>query len=155
MPKVQVVPFEPHQHLAVRRILTEIGWAGQYVDSAEENALTFSQNPETMAAYAAQLGNQVTGFVYVQYYSWNRLAQIQGLAVDPAYHRQGIALALVQQAEAFAHTKSARGIYVDTPTTNQRGRAFYEAAGYQLVYIMPRYYEDTLDGVTYQKFFNL
>lgn len=154
MPNVKVLPFELHQHLAVRRILTEIGWAQQYVSSAEENALTFSQNPETMAAYAAQLGNQVTGFIYVQYYSWNRLAQIQGLAVDPAYHRQGIALALVQQAEAFACSKQARGIYVDTPTTNQRGRAFYEAAGYQLGYIMPRYYEDTLDGVTYQKFFN-
>jgi hypothetical protein len=30
---------------------------------------------------------------------------------------------------------------------------FDEAIGYQLGYIMPRYYEDGLDGVTYQKFF--
>jgi ribosomal protein S18 acetylase RimI-like enzyme len=42
---------------------------------------------------------------------------------------------------------------VDTPTSNTGGRKFYEAIGYQLGYIMPRYYEDRLDGVTYQKFF--
>jgi ribosomal protein S18 acetylase RimI-like enzyme len=42
---------------------------------------------------------------------------------------------------------------VDTPTTNERGRRFYEALGYRQGYLMPRYYEDALDGVTYQKFF--
>ncbi|HET9909944.1 MAG TPA: hypothetical protein VFQ23_25070 [Anaerolineales bacterium] len=55
-------------------------------------------------------------------------------------------------AEQFALAKKARGIYVDTPTLNTGGRSFYEAAGYQLGYIMPRYYEDEMDGVTYQKF---
>jgi ribosomal protein S18 acetylase RimI-like enzyme len=75
------------------------------------------------------------------------------LAVDPTYHRQGIASALVDRAEAFALFKKARGIYVDTPVSNAKGRSFYEAVGYQCAYIMPRYYEDGLDGVTYQKFF--
>jgi ribosomal protein S18 acetylase RimI-like enzyme len=50
--------------------------------------------------------------------------------------------------------KKARGIYVDTPTRNSGGRKFYEAAGYQVGYILPRYYEDKLDGITYQKFFD-
>jgi hypothetical protein len=31
---------------------------------------------------------------------------------------------------------------------------FYQAVGYQLGFIMPPYYEDGLDGVTYQKFFD-
>lgn len=154
MSPLHIIPFEAQHRVAVRRILTAIGWAQQYVIAAEENAITFSQHPDTFAAYAAQLGSEVLGFIYVQYYVWNTLVQIQGLAVDPAYHRQGVALALVQRAEGFAQGKKARGIYVDTPTTNTRGRAFYEAAGYQLGYIMPRYYEDALDGVTYQKFFN-
>lgn len=94
------------------------------------------------------------GFIFVEYHAWNRLAQIQGLAVDPAFYRQGVASALVAHAEAFARQHHARGIYVDTPTTNERGRQFYEALGYQTGYIMPRYYADTLDGVTYQKFFD-
>lgn len=81
------------------------------------------------------------------------MCQIQGLAVSPEFQRQGIASALVARAEEFARSKNARGIYVDTPTSNTRGRWFYEAIGYQPGYIMPRYYEDGLDGVTYQKFF--
>ncbi len=42
---------------------------------------------------------------------------------------------------------------MDTPTLNQRGRSFYEAFGYKFGYEMPKFYEDELDGVTYQKFF--
>ena len=44
-------------------------------------------------------------------------------------------------------------MYVDTPTLNRKGRDFYEAIGYRFGYELPRYYEDELDGVTYQKFF--
>ena len=51
------------------------------------------------------------------------------------------------------NVRDARGIYVDTPTLNRKGRDFYEAVGYSFGYEMPRYYEDNLDGVTYQKFF--
>jgi ribosomal protein S18 acetylase RimI-like enzyme len=94
------------------------------------------------------------GFLYVQFYAWNQLCQIQGLAVHPDFQRRGVASALVARAEGFARSKNARGIYVDTPTTNMGGRKFYEATGYQLGYVMPRYYEDQLDGVTYQKFFH-
>ncbi len=140
--------------LVVWRILTAIGWAELYVTAAEENAFSFTQNPDMLAAYAALVNGEAEGFIYVQYYAWNQLAQIQGLAVHPAQHRKGIARALVEQTEQFARSKQARGIYVDTPTTNKGGRAFYEAADFQLGYIMPRYYEDRLDGVTYQKFFH-
>ncbi len=97
-------------------------------------------------------GKAAVGFLYVQYYGWNQLCQIQGLAVDVDMQRQGIASTLVARAEEFAKSKKARGLYVDTPATNSGGRKFYEASGYQLGYIMPRYYEDGLDGVTYQKF---
>lgn len=95
----------------------------------------------------------MAGFIYIQFHEWNRLAQIQGLAVDPQYQRRGVASMLVERAERFAKERQARGVYVDTPTLNQRGRGFYEALGYSFGYEMPRYYEDGLDGVTYQKFF--
>lgn len=87
-------------------------------------------------------------------HNWNKLAQLQGLAVDPGVQRCGAATSLVIQAESFAKSHKMRGIYVDTPVDNSGGRLFYEALGYRLGYIMPRYYQDRLDGVTYQKFFN-
>ena len=85
---------------------------------------------------------------------WNQLCQIRGLAVSPDFQRWEAASALVAHAEEFARFKHARGMYVDTPATNTRGRKFfYEAIGWQVGYVMPRYYEDKHDRVTYQKFF--
>ena len=69
--------------------------------------------------------------------------------------RFGAATALVANAETFARSHGMRGIYVDTPVNNLGGRRFYEALGYDFGYLMPRYYEDLLDGVTYQKFFEI
>lgn len=151
--EVSINDYSPQHRAAIRQILERIGWDEQYIVAAEQNAEAFSQNREVYGVYMAAVGDSVVGFVYVQFYEWNRLAQIQGLAVDPGYQRQGIAAELVKHVERFAREKGARGMYVDTPTLNQKGRAFYEAIGYRYGYEMPRYYEDNLDGVTYQKFF--
>ncbi|HJR78952.1 MAG TPA: GNAT family N-acetyltransferase [Anaerolineales bacterium] len=149
-----VVDYIPEFQPSIHTILMKIGWAEQYIVAMEQNATLYSKDKENYGVYAALSGERVVGFLYVQYYAWNQLCQIQGLAVDPEFQRQGIASALVARAEDFAKTKRARGIYVDTPTLNSGGRKFYEAVEYQFGYIMPRYYEDTLDGVTYQKFFD-
>ncbi len=153
MTKVSITDYSPQHQAAIRRILERIGWAEQYIVAAEQNAEAFSQNREVYGVYIATADGSAVGFVYVQFYEWNRLAQIQGLAVEPSYQRQGIAAELVKKAERFAREKGARGMYVDTPTLNRKGRDFYEAIGYSYGYEMPRYYEDNLDGVTYQKFF--
>lgn len=153
MTEVSITGYSPAHQPAIRRILERIGWAEQYVAAAVRNAEAFSRDRSVYGVFIAAEGSTVVGFIYVQFYEWNRLAQIQGLAVDPDYHRRGVASELVKHAEGFARERGARGIYVDTPTLNQRGRSFYEAVGYGYGYEMPRYYEDELDGVTYQKFF--
>lgn len=150
---ITIVDYLSEFQSSIRVILRKIGWAEQYIAAMEQNATLFSKDKENYGVYVAIFGGAVIGFLYVQYYSWNQLCQIQGLAVDPEVQRQGVASALVVRAEEFARLKKARGVYVDTPTSNTGGRKFYESMGYQLAYIMPRYYEDGLDGVTYQKFF--
>ncbi|MBN2118462.1 MAG: GNAT family N-acetyltransferase [Anaerolineales bacterium] len=152
-PAAAILDYSPQYQPSIRRILAKIGWAEQYASSAEQNMRNLSDDKENYGVYVAVTGDSAVGFLYVQYYAWNQLCQIHGLAVDPDFQRRGIAGALVDRAEQFARSKQARGIYVDTPTSNTGGRRFYEAIGYQLGYIMPRYYEDRLDGVTYQKFF--
>jgi ribosomal protein S18 acetylase RimI-like enzyme len=152
---ITILDYLPEHQSSIRRILEKIGWAEQYIASMEQSAYLFSKDKENYGVYMAISGETVVGFLYVQYYAWNQLCQIQGLAVDPEVQRQGIASVLVDRAEDFAKMKKARGIYVDTPTLNTGGRKFYETAGYQVGYLMPRYYADTLDGVTYQKFFEV
>ena len=151
--RVAIVDYSPEHQPSIRRILRKIGWAEQYISAVEASANIFSQDKENYGVYLAVSKGEAVGFLYVQYYAWNQLCQIQGLAVSPEFQRQGIAAALVARAEEFAGSKNARGMYVDTPATNSGGRKFYEAIGYRFGYLMPRYYEDKLDGVTYQKFF--
>ena len=151
--KVLITDYSRELQSAIRRILERIGWAEQYIIAAEQNAEAFSQDQNAYGVFSAVVDSTVVGFIYIQFHEWNRLAQIQGLAVDPHYQRRGIASMLVERAERFAKDRKARGVYVDTPTLNRRGRSFYEALGYSYGYEMPRYYEDGLDGVTYQKFF--
>jgi ribosomal protein S18 acetylase RimI-like enzyme len=152
-PSTSIVDYSPEHQPSIRKILTRIGWAEQYISGMESALDVFSKDRETYGVYLAVSNGEAVGYLYVQYYAWNQLCQIQGLAVSPDFQRRGIASALVARAEEFAKAKHARGVYVDTPTNNLGGRKFYEAIGYQLGYIMPRYYEDKLDGVTYQKFF--
>lgn len=151
--KVLITDYSKELQSAIRPILKRIGWAEQYIIAAEQNAAAFSQDQNAYGVFSAVVDSLVVGFIYIQFHEWNRLAQIQGLAVDPHYQRRGVASLLVERAERFAKERKARGVYVDTPTLNQRGRSFYEALGYSYGYEMPRYYEDGLDGVTYQKFF--
>ncbi len=151
--QLHIRPFQPGDHVHIRRILNSIGWDEHYIVAFEQAAMHFSQGCNS-AVFVADLQESIMGFVFVEHHEWNRLAQIQGLAVDTAHQRNGAASALVARAEDYARACHARGIYVDTPTTNDRGRRFYEAIGYQVGYVMPRYYEEALDGVTYQKFFD-
>ena len=150
--QLQILPYQPGDQIHIRPILASIGWDEPYILAFEQAAAHFAQS-DNAAVYMAHLDATTIGFVFVEIHTWNRLAQIQGLAVGAAFQRQGTASALVIQAEAFARSRHARGTYVDTPTTNERGRRFYEALGYQPGYIMPRYYADQLDGITYQIFF--
>lgn len=147
-------PYQASDQAAIRAILGAIGWEERYITGIEQAAGALSQRADAVV-YCAWRVNAPLGFILVELHGWNRLAQIQGLAVPPAAHRQGVASMLVARAESFAREQNARGIYVDTPVDNERGRRFYEAVGYRAAYVMPRYYDDALDGVTYQKFFDV
>jgi ribosomal protein S18 acetylase RimI-like enzyme len=149
---ISIIDYSPEYRSSIRRILTKIGWAEGYISTMESAADVFSKDRENFGMYLAMADGEPVGYLYVQYYAWNQLCQIQGLAVSTDFQRRGIASALVTRAEEFARFRQARGVYVDTPTSNSGGRNFYEAIGYRLGYFMPRYYEDGLDGVTYQKF---
>ncbi len=73
--------------------------------------------------------------------------------MKPALKRRGIASALVHRAEGFVRAEGGRELYADAPVTNEVGRRCYEASGYRQAYVMPAYYDEGLDGVTYLELF--
>jgi ribosomal protein S18 acetylase RimI-like enzyme len=155
---IDIVPYDAVRHRrGVREILAKNGWQERYIAGqlAELDALSGDPLPGTRTkACVCESEERLSGFVSVEYREWNRLGQLQGLAVDPVLKRRGIASELVHRAEEFVRVEGGRGLYVDTPVTNDPGRSFYEALGYRQAYVMPEYYDEGLDGVTYLKLFS-
>jgi ribosomal protein S18 acetylase RimI-like enzyme len=155
---IDIVPYDAARHRrGVREILAKNGWEDRYIAGqlAELDALSGNLLPQTRTKVCVcESEERLSGFVCVEYREWNRLGQVQGLAVDPVLKRQGIASELVHHAEEFVRAEGGRGLYVNTPVTNETGRSFYEALGYRQAYVMPEYYDEGLDGVTYLKLFS-
>ena len=154
---IDIVPYDATRHRrGVREILAKNGWGDRYVGGqlAGLDVLAGDPLPGTRSkVYVCETEECLSGFVCVEYREWNRLGQVQGLAVAPALKRQGVASELVHRAEEFVRAEGGRGLYADTPVTNEIGRSFYEAFGYRQAYVMPEYYDEGLDGVTYLKLF--
>ncbi|HEY6407222.1 MAG TPA: GNAT family N-acetyltransferase [Ktedonobacteraceae bacterium] len=86
----------------IRQLLEKIGWAVRYVDAGDLALDTLDSQSLNARIYVAEQEDHLLGWIAIEFREWNRLAQIQGLAVDPSLHRQGIATQLIRQAEKFA-----------------------------------------------------
>ena len=154
---IDIVPCDPERHRGdIRELLARNGWEERYIvgQLAALDVLSGDPLPGTRGkVYVAESENLLGGFVCVEFREWNRLGQLHGLAVDPDLKRRGIAAALVGRAEGFVRDEGGRGIYVDTPAANEDARGFYRNLGYRHAYVMPEYYDEGLDGVTYLKLF--
>jgi ribosomal protein S18 acetylase RimI-like enzyme len=136
----------------VERVLRGLGWEERII-AGQLSAVDRLGELPTAAVFVDDDAGFLRGFVTVELHEWNGLAQLHGLAVDPASRRRGAATALAAAAESFAREAGVRGIYADTPVDNETARVFYESRGYTPDYVMSRYYADDLDGVTYVRFF--
>lgn len=149
---MEIRTIEATDEASIRSALSAEGWAGPQIEGQLDAIERLAATEDGFVAVASE--SAFCGFISMQVYAWNRLAQIHGLAVDGQQRRRGIASALVGAAEDFARSRRARGVIVDTPVDNQGARCFYEANGFTEAYRMPRYYSDDLDGVTFVKFFD-
>jgi ribosomal protein S18 acetylase RimI-like enzyme len=154
---VTTLPYNSEQQrAALRELLERNGWEERYIvgQLAGLDILSSGLVPGAHGqVYVSELDGRFCGFVSVEFRAWNRLGQLHGLAVEPNLKRRGIASALVRRAEDYVRQQSGRGVYVDTPVTNEAAQSFYLTLGYRHAYTMPEYYDEGLDGVTYLKLF--
>ncbi len=144
-----VRPYEERDRPAIAALLAALGWSAAQV----EGQLGALEAPDAVVLVAEAQGD-VRGFVTVGLRAWNRLAQLDGLAVSPAHRRAGLATLLLEAAERSARAAGMRGVRVDTPVDNTPARALYAARGYTQGDRMPRYYDDDTDGIAYSQFFD-
>ncbi len=154
MVQIKIREFRHADRPSVQVILHDIGWAEHYVEGQLASIQKLIQD-DTGQVFVAEGFGKLVGFIQVQHHKWNRLSFIHGLCVSIHSRKQGIASALVSYAENESQKRCNRGIHVDTPVDNTGGRAFYEAIGFDQAYIMPEYYDEGLDGVTYLRLFKV
>lgn len=87
-------------------------------------------------AYAA--GGAAIGLVeasqrvdYVNGTSTSPVAFLEGLFVDPAYRRRGVARALVDEVERWAATRGCVELASDSPLENAAAHATHRALGFE------------------------
>lgn len=145
-------PFTQKDMDKICEILTQTGWAPQYIEG-QRRAIEKLTSDEEGDVSVAVMGDEILGYIQIQHLRWNSLSYIHGLVISPKCRRQGIASALMAHVEEETRIEGNRGVFVDTPVNNHGARALYVVTGYEEAYIMPNYYEDDLDGITYLKLF--
>lgn len=83
--------------------------------------------------FVAEYDNSVVGFVHVEDYKtlyFEELANLLGLAVSKKYRRQGIATALIKQAEYWAKEKGINMIRLNSGSTRKEAHRFYRSLGF-------------------------
>jgi ribosomal protein S18 acetylase RimI-like enzyme len=136
----------------IRSLLKSARWSPRQIEGQLEALNKLLTDPNGTVAFASIRGKLI-GYISAQFYAWNRLGQIHGLMVHSDHRNQGIASALVKEVEAVLKKHRARGVYVDTPVDNLGGCAFYKKIGFKKAYIMPEYYDVSVDGVTFLNIF--
>ena len=83
--------------------------------------------------FVAEYDNSVVGFVHVEDYKtlyFEELANLLGLTVSKKYRRQGIATALIKQAEYWAKEKGINMIRLNSGSTRKEAHRFYRSLGF-------------------------
>lgn len=144
--------FLSENQAAFQQIFDKIGWSQPQIEGQISKMKKLVEDSASCVFIALE-SDQVVGYVSAEFYPWNRLSQIHGLAVDPNHRKKGFATKLLSETENFMKTLKARGIFLDTPANNLSGCIFYQKKGFQHGYTMPSYYDQGVDGVTFIKFF--
>jgi ribosomal protein S18 acetylase RimI-like enzyme len=72
----------------------------------------------------------VVGLAAMRFEEWNRRARLEHLYVAKPQRGRGIGRVLVESAVKQARQLGARGVWVETQTTNYAAICFYERAGF-------------------------
>lgn len=87
------------------------------------------------------LVHQPAGFCVIQVLAVE--AEILTIAVDPVARRQGVALALMANAEALLREKGTEDIFLEVAENNAAARALYARLGFAQVGSRKAYYAGT------------
>lgn len=112
----------------------------------------YATHPEAIVVIA-EVEGEVRGFIVVNPTRRKALhsAYITTLDVHPDFRRQGMARALVVEAERLVAVSGAMTIQLHVYTSNESAIAFYESAGFEQLLLTEDFYNTGLHAFAYMK----
>lgn len=126
----------------VRRVVPQMNaqgnfqWDGKYPNAAvfegdaASGQLWLAEVEGALAGVAAITTDQEPEYAEVGWDTAELAVVVHRLAVDPAFRGQGVAMALMLQAEAVARSRGIGVLRVDTNTQNQATQRLFPKLGY-------------------------
>ncbi len=111
-------------------------WDDQYPNETvfrqdiDKNQLWVAEVSNQLAGVAALTEDQEPEYAQVGFDLSQRAVVTHRLAVDPAFQGQGVAVALLAQAEQIALERGIRFLRIDTNSENQVTQKLFPKAGY-------------------------
>jgi len=108
--------------------------------SEESLRQDLENNPAARILVAASTDGQLAG--YAAYWAVADEAQINNIAVLPAYRRRGLGLKLLESLIQKARSENLRQLFLEVRASNLPARRLYESCGFQIVGCRHGYYTD-------------
>jgi ribosomal protein S18 acetylase RimI-like enzyme len=103
---------------------------------ASDIALHLRERPADSFFFIIEDAGERAGFIHLQrvadFFGGGRHCHISDLAIQPGHEGRGLARALLQHAEEFAHTQDCTRLTLSVFPGNTRARALYERHGFGL-----------------------
>jgi ribosomal-protein-alanine N-acetyltransferase len=117
-------------------------WTADYLRIAAEGGMP------TVRLLVAESGGEIVGHAIASIVF--EVAELQRIAVGPAYRRRGHARALLAAVVEQASAEGAERLLLEVRETNEPALAFYASAGFVEIDRRPRYYGDGTTGIVLQ-----
>ncbi len=122
-----------------------------------EHGLTWRYTPDAIVSrirdsetevVVARAAGRVTGFAVMEFHFDAQRAHLVLLAVEPAYRRRGVGVALFRWVEKIACLGGIARIQLELRADNEGARAFYEGLGFRATELRRGYYDGKLDALS-------
>jgi len=114
-------------------------WTADYLDIAAAGDMP------TVRLLVGEVDGEIVGHAIVSVVF--EVAELQRIAIGPAYRRRGHARELLAAVVASAAAEGAERLLLEVRETNEPALAFYASAGFAEIDRRPRYYRDGTAGV--------
>jgi [ribosomal protein S18]-alanine N-acetyltransferase len=96
---------------------------------------------------------EISGIIvgYMCTYIEEKIGEIESIAVDPAFRRQGVASALMDYTFREMHAFGITTVELQVRTTNTGGIRFWQNLGFSSSGILPNFYDDGAEALQMKK----